>query len=59
MPGIHFTVTSTKYKLPDGMKEVQGPKLGVSSYFRGRLKAIKAWVGVMNKARCAFYSNFY
>ena len=37
---MHFAVTSTKYKLPDGMKEVQGPKLGVSSYFRGSLKAI-------------------
>ena len=56
---MHFAVTSTKYKLPDGMKEVQGPKLGVSSYFRGRLKAIKAQVGVMKKARCAYYSNFY
>ena len=59
MPGIHFTVTSTKYKLPDGMKEVQRPKLGVSSYFWGRLMAIKAQVGVMNKAMCAYYSNFY
>ena len=26
---MHFTVTSTEYKLPNGMKEVQGPKLGV------------------------------
>ena len=56
---MHFTVTSTKYKLPDGMKGVQGPKLGVSSYFRVSLKAIKAYVRVMNKARYASYSNFY
>ena len=54
---MHFTVTSTKYKLPDGMKEVQGPKFEVSSYFRGRLKAIKAQVGVMNKDRYVFYST--
>ena len=56
---MHLTVTSTKFKLPDGMKEVQGPKSGVSYYFRGSLKAIKALVGVMNKARYAFYRNFY
>ena len=26
---MHFTVTYTKYKLPNGIKEVQGPKLEV------------------------------
>ena len=26
---MHFTVTSTKYKLPNGIKEVQEPKLEV------------------------------
>ena len=40
------------------MKEVQGPKLEVSCYFRGRLKAIKPKVGVMTRARYAFYRNF-
>ena len=51
---MFFTVPSTKYKLPDGMKEVQGPKLRVSSYFRGRLKAmgLGAFRGVFNR-RCS------
>ena len=31
----------------------------VSSYFWGKLKAIKAKVGVVNKARYAYYRNFY
>ena len=39
---MYFTVPSTKYMLPDGMTEVQGPNFEVPSYFRGRLKAIKA-----------------
>ena len=41
------------------MKEVQGPKFEVSYYFRGRLKAIKAEVGVMNRARYAFYITYF